>query len=97
MYHAEWERLLSALGVEFSLTEQWLGRPSQQASQDFLKNSREPARIARWVDRISDDDKREVQGILDMFNIAVYTAFDANPRSAASTKSSLWDSAQQEM
>jgi len=74
-----WMQVFEKLGYSGELTDAWINEPSQQASQDFKESGSKKARISRWLDRLSEQDKQSIQRIFDIFDIKVYSAFDPLP------------------
>ncbi len=80
----EWERTRSALALERVPERALRERPSQQVARDHVAERFEAGAGARWRASTSEDDLREIQDMLDRFEIACYRAREPAPCGPAS-------------
>ncbi len=73
---AAWARVAQFLNLTVVPDAQIQTRPSQQASDDFASG----VAHARWMSRLSDEQKQHIDAVLQAFGIRTYCCADARPQ-----------------
>ena len=67
-----WPLLMQQLGLDSVPDDDLLNRPSQQASFKFAKRATVLRLISFWEERLSDEQKRDVDDVLRLFGVTTY-------------------------
>lgn len=78
-HDAAWTNALATLDLVHRPTSEVLNEPSQQASVDRKATSSADSTISRWQTRLDEDQKRKIQGVLDRFEVGIYSTADPMP------------------
>ena len=80
-----WRNLADSLSLEMVPGEELLRRPSQQASYARLKNKPESQETTSWQTILTDEQKADVQSVLDLFNVNSYDVENPLPSGRLAT------------
>jgi len=75
----EWNRIMTALGLEVAPDAELIARPSQQTSGDQALDSDLVSQYASWMNRIDDNSAARIQKVLDATKTGIYRIDQALP------------------
>lgn len=76
----EWRRVTGELGLEKAPTPEDLVKPSQQAGPERRDNPDYSQGIKKkWMYRLTDEQIRSIEGVLNRFKIKTYSVNEADP------------------
>jgi hypothetical protein len=75
----EWRRVRVALGLDWAPPREVLARPSQQSAPK-RSAARAIKSAPRWISALSREQASEIQGVLEIADVALYSMSDPEPR-----------------
>lgn len=75
----EWRRIIESLDLMHLPDKEILSQPSQQVSKEMRGEKFDSRQLGRWMNDFSKKQLMELDGILKIFNVSFYDAFDPIP------------------
>ena len=75
----EWRRIIKSLDLMHLPDEEIIAKPSQQVSKEMSNKTFDSRQVGKWMNDFSKKQLIELDGILKIFNVSFYTAFDPVP------------------
>jgi hypothetical protein len=77
--NTEWRRIIKSLDLKHLPDEEILTQPSQQVSKEMKNKMFDYRQVDKWMNDFSKKQLIELDGILKIFNVSFYKAFEPMP------------------
>lgn len=75
----EWARIITALDLRKTPSRHLIHRPSQQTYGEMKNRTFGRSQLTKWMNDFKKQELREIENVLNIFNVTVYSAFDPMP------------------